>query len=591
MWSAVRNEGLFRSDDDGRTWTLADFAGQDVTAIAELNSGLVLMATARQAEYRSEDGGDTWALVEVLRMSADQGLDGAQFFDFIQGPDGSVYMLCWAGLARSEDGGLTYSFYNTERPQNTHSVALTRDEDGSMAAWVGTYGSGPLLTGIASGASTVFPSLIQRFTRSSPVSRDWAEDGIAIFDEGYSTWRTKDGGVTWVEVASNPIDHGDVTLEEDVKGVALSPTPAEDPFLLAIVGDTEMTFQSSEDLGDTWTTGSQEPACERDGFAVALSTRWPGESRAWAACGGALYESVDRGQAWAMIADTSASFIFSIVERWDGALLVATSDGLWLVDGASTTQVGFAGAVVDSVAASVEEGERTAFALVPASGWFRSDDGGTTWIALRAPTADLPRMVAMSPTFVADGMVAVAGYGGAWASNDRGETWFSIYGTELFESNLDTWRTTGTWENPLAPESSAGEFTWTDQVGASKTLEFRGVAVAIEAPTDAASGGALITLDSREAQLVALPGSSSTLWEAAELEDTWHTLRIEAFAGITTLDVVSVDRLGAPEVDPMDEPEPVSAPPPCGCEGGGASAPRFFWVAVVFLHLSRRVRW
>lgn len=573
VWAVVRDEGLHLSEDDGESWELSAFEGEDVTSIAELSDGLVLVASAQRAGYRSTDGGRTWTLVDVLRTSADQGVDGVHFFDFFEGPDGAVYLTCWDGLARSEDRGLTYHFYATERPQNTHSVVLTRGDGDTLSAWLGTYGSGPLLTNLDTLATEDFPNLLVRFTRNTMVSPTWGDDGIAVFDEGYSTWRTTDAGATWATIATNPIDDGDVTLQTDVKGVALSPDPGADPFVLAIVGQMAMSFQVSEDLGDTWTTGTQEPACERDGFAVALSPDWPEESRAWAACGGAIYESVDRGASWTEIGDTGAAFVFRIERQNGGALLVATSDGLWRLDGGVTSRVAFTGQVVVALAASTTLGDETLFALVPAVGWWRSDDGGAAWTELSAPTADVPRMVAMSPSFAEDGIVAVAGYGGAWASFDRGETWSSIYAEEVFESFLDTWTTSGRWENPLLEGASGGEITVTDEPGAKKTLEFRGIAAVLEAPADAAPGVVAVSLDGASAELVSLPTGSRTIWRADNLQDTWHTLTVEASFGTATLDDVRVTRLAEIAAAPAEDDAPSTAAKGtrCGCsEGHGA---------------------
>lgn len=494
VWAVGRGEGLHVSADDGASWSLAGFEGEDLTAIAELSGGLVLMSKALQAEWRSEDGGATWSHVDVYQTVLDQSRDGVNFFDFVEGPDGAVYLACWPGLGRSDDRGLTYSFYNTERIEDSHSVVLT-ESGGQLAAWIGTYGGGPVLTDIQSLAAMDFPHLPVRFTRNTPTTLSWDRDGTAIFDEGYSTWRTTDWGATWVDIATDPVVDGEWQVAMDVKGVALAPDTSVDPFVLTTNGQTTMSFLTSEDLGDTWTTGTQDPACTTNGFAVALSPRWPDESRAWAACGGMIYESVDRGQSWTALGDTGASFVFRIVEQMDGALLVATSDGLWRMDAASTVQVAFDDALVVAVDASTEDGDDTVFALVPTQGWYRSDDGGDAWVELLAPTGDVSRMVSMSPTFAEDGTVAVAGYGGTWVSTDRGDSWSSIHALEVYEGFHDAWRTTGTWTEVRLDGASGGEVMFTDQVAATKTLDFRGIGVAVEAPATSASGVVAISLD------------------------------------------------------------------------------------------------
>lgn len=561
VWATVRDEGLYASEDDGESWSLAGFAGEDVTAITELSGGLVLLAESLQAGWRSTDGGSTWAFVDVQEITLDQTRDGVNFFDYLEGPDGAVYQVGWFGLARSDDRGLTYTLYTTERPQNTHSVVLTNGPDGTLLAWIGTYGSGPVVKDIASDWALAFPTLGDRFTRNTPTTPNWERDGTAIFDAGYSTWRTTDWGATWQEIASDKVVDGAWEMDGDVKGVALSPTPADDPFVLTINGQTAMSFLTSEDLGDTWTTGTQDPVCASNGFAVALSPRWPDEARAWAACGGVIYQSVDRGASWSAIGDTGTSFIFRFAEQMDGSLLVATSDGLWRIDPESTSQIGFADALVVAVAASTEEGDDTVFALVPTEGWMRSDDGGSSWVELPAPTFDVPRMVSMSPHFADDGTVAVAGYGGAWASTDRGTTWSSIHALEVYESSHDAWITTGSWTEVTVENTSARAYSRTDQVGATKTLEFFGIGVALEAPEESESGVLAVWLDDGPPVEIVLPTGSGTVWEAEDLEDTWHTLHIEALIGTVSVDDVRVKRL---------EVEPHPGHRRCACGGSGA---------------------
>lgn len=604
VWATVRGEGVYLSADDGTTWALSAFPGEDVTAIAEFQDGLVLAAKSLQAEWRSTDGGATWTEVPVYQVVIDQTRDGVTFFDFIQGPDGTIYLTNWFGLAVSHDAGLTYTYLNTEPIQNTHWVTVTEGLGGALSAWVGTYGGGPFLLDLATLETEVYPSLTKRYTRSAPATSSWDRDGAAIFDEGYCTWRTRDYGQTWQRIAQDPNSDGEMEMTMDVKGVALAPDTSVDPFVVANIGQNAMTFQTSDDLGDTWLVGTQEPGCENIGFAAGISPRWPDDSRAWASCGGAVYETMDRGASWTAIGDTGA-WIFRFAEQTDGALLVATSNGLWRIEGSSTTQIAFDGLVVDSVVASTEEGDDTVFALVPTEGWMRSTDGGDSWVELPRPTADMPRMIAMSPTYAEDGAVAVAGYGGAWASRDRGESWFSIYTTEVYETSHDAWLTTGTWSQTFVEEASSAEVMLTTEVGASKTLEFRGVAITLEAPPSPDPGVIGVWLDDVRSERVTLPTSGTTVWHADDLPDTWHTLRIEALLGTVALDDVVITRRTEP-VDRPDSggPDDTARPPGdtadtgtdprldpsevrgCSCQRGGSAS-----LLLLPLLLARRRRW
>ena len=359
-----------------------------------------------------------------------------------------------------------------------------------------------------------------------------------------------------------------VDMSFDVKGVALSPDPIADPFLLAVVGENEMEFWTSEDFGTTWVQGEQEPDCADRGIRVALSPRWPDESRAWASCGGTVYESDDRGATWWVLGDTGTLFIFDMVEQTDGALLVGTTDGLWRLTEAGAERFGFDGEFVVGLAAAEEAGIDTVFALAPTEGWLRSDDGGTTWETLEAPTADVPRRVSMSPTYAEDQTVAVAGYGGAWVSEDAGETWRSIYTMEVYETDHDAWAVTGDWEWVDWEGASRGRVIQTDTAGSATTFQFRGVAIAVEAPTNDNAATIRVTLDDGEPEEQVTPTDGSAVWSAEGLADTWHTLHIEAVSGTVVLDDGRITRMLPIE----GETRPPDDPGRCGCGGGGSAA-------------------
>ena len=574
LWGATRGRGLTLSRDDGESWEDAGFPGEDLTAVAELSDGLLLVAKADEAAWRSTDLGDTWDMAPVYSTGWDQSVDGINSFEFAEGPDGAIYLACWPGLARSDDRGRTYTFYNTEPVQNGHSVALTEGVDGALWAWVGTYGGGPVLTRVDRAGAVLFPDLPLRFTRNTPTTPSWKRDGTAIFDEGMTTWRTMDHGESWELIEQMSFDDPE---KPDVHGVALAPNTTLDPFLLVVTGQGASQFRSSENFGDTWTTGSQAPPCESFGMEVAISPWWPEESRAWAACGGRVYQTLDRGLSWSEYGDTGA-FIFDIVERPDGVLLVATSDGLWRMDDHTSIRTAFAGVLVNSVAVSTDPQDNTVFALVPTEGWMRSEDKGESWTALPAPTADVPRTIAMSPFFPTDGTVAVAGYGGAWASTDRGESWHSIYLLESYESEHDAFRTIGSWtHSPSWPGTSGRAADLTTEVGASKTLQFFGVGAEVLAPASAEPGKFSIYLDNVPAQTRSLPNPTGVIWTASGLAEGWHSLRIELLEGTGTLDAVRVTRAelaptGDSEVLPPEEDTAVAPEARCGCAGTEAGS-------------------
>ena len=70
---AGTDEGLYTSDDCGRTWAAAGLEGRQVWQVRENGSGTFYAATAPTGLFRSEDNGHTWTEVASLARLADEG--------------------------------------------------------------------------------------------------------------------------------------------------------------------------------------------------------------------------------------------------------------------------------------------------------------------------------------------------------------------------------------------------------------------------------------------------------------------------------------------------------------------------------------
>ena len=68
VWCGSEDDGLFRSDDGGRSWTAAGLPGEHVTAVAVTPSrpDRVWAGTEPSAVWRSEDAGGSWERCEGL---------------------------------------------------------------------------------------------------------------------------------------------------------------------------------------------------------------------------------------------------------------------------------------------------------------------------------------------------------------------------------------------------------------------------------------------------------------------------------------------------------------------------------------------
>ena len=67
-WCGTVEDGLFRSDDGGRSWRPVGLAGEEITSVAAspVEPDLVFAGTEPSALFRSADGGATWERAEGL---------------------------------------------------------------------------------------------------------------------------------------------------------------------------------------------------------------------------------------------------------------------------------------------------------------------------------------------------------------------------------------------------------------------------------------------------------------------------------------------------------------------------------------------
>lgn len=136
VWCGSEDDGLFRSDDGGGSWTEAGLPGEHVTAVAVSPSrpGRVWAGTEPSAVWRSEDCGQSWARCEGLLE-----LPSSSEWSFPPKPDthhvrwiachphdaGTAWFAIEAGaLVSTRDAGRTWTDRVADGPYDTHELAI-----------------------------------------------------------------------------------------------------------------------------------------------------------------------------------------------------------------------------------------------------------------------------------------------------------------------------------------------------------------------------------------------------------------------------------------------------------------------------------
>jgi len=136
VWCGTHSDGVFKSDDDGRTWYSVGLAGRLITAItaSPADQNVVWVGTEPSEVWRSGDAGSSWeqtSKLETLRSAAE--------WSFPPRPDTHhvrwiachpleserLWVAIEAGaLVSTIDGGRTWNDRVPRGPSDTHELAI-----------------------------------------------------------------------------------------------------------------------------------------------------------------------------------------------------------------------------------------------------------------------------------------------------------------------------------------------------------------------------------------------------------------------------------------------------------------------------------
>ncbi|MBN8481106.1 MAG: hypothetical protein J0L88_05885 [Xanthomonadales bacterium] len=420
-------------------------------------STLALHAATRDGVYRSLDDGATWTRVEL-------GVRGG-WIDRIEASPDHPDVLLAAGSGstwRSNDGGATWTAVATPEPIARFAFGQWANE----VLAVPTSGT-PVLRSSDLGQTWVTTGAPPAALQAPTLVADPNDDFYYAIDNAQQLRRSPDGGATWtslastlaapgmasalivdpansniVMLASNNLDASYVTrytvssgthtpVHHAYKGYAFVADPFASGRLwfsaraeFPIIGDR--LFEST-DHGVTWTdVGSDRPV-----RMLAADRRIAGRLYGTSAAG--MEVSTDAGRHWTThtrgIPLASVTSL-SIDPRAPSTLLAATeANGIARSDdgGASWTSssVGLTSPGVIGLVRSPFDAERV-YAGTEA-GLFRSDDGGVHWLAVpltQYPTGGAPRFSHLKVDRAdASRLTAVEGLSRVMWSDDGGSAW------------------------------------------------------------------------------------------------------------------------------------------------------------------------
>ena len=281
LFAGVHGSGLYRSDDNGRSWSdsLNGMPHEHVFSLCgrETADGEEIYAGTEPAHlFRSADGGDSWEEVTAVRdvpsvtdwdFPAPPFMPHVKHVSFDPEAPATMYVCIEQGaLLKSVDGG--QSFHELE----FHDETFILNHDVHRVVF------------------------------------DHRAPGEIYVDGGEFISRSPDGGESWMRLATPDMrvsypDH--LYFSPDEEGVMFVAGGGTWPDKWRATGDAQSTFVISRDRGQTWRpVGGGMPDGLAGNIDAMSQVMWPGGFGFFAGTtDGEVFASLDRGAHWEQIAD------------------------------------------------------------------------------------------------------------------------------------------------------------------------------------------------------------------------------------------------------------------------------------------------
>ncbi len=231
---------LYKSTNAGQTWNAtyttctSTTPNASMVAISPTNASTVLLFSGL-TEYRSTDGGSTFPTSLTLSFSPTQ---------IVASPDGSLYAAApFSGLYRSTDGGLTWPQLANGAPSSPVAVAVSTSSPSTLYASDGSnvYQS----TNSGANWTTTGPGIAVNYLAVDPTH---PQTVYGASPQSASILTSTNGGVTWTSTAA--------LLDTDfIQGLAVSPSNAAELYVSNYVPQSGFVAELSTDGKTlTWST-------------------------------------------------------------------------------------------------------------------------------------------------------------------------------------------------------------------------------------------------------------------------------------------------------------------------------------------------
>ncbi|MBL0102930.1 MAG: T9SS type A sorting domain-containing protein [Bacteroidetes bacterium] len=412
FWGGTYTAGVLKSTDGGATWSATGLTyTQDANDIIQRlvvkpDEPNVLLAATRSAIYRSDDSGATWTIAE----------NGHHYdIEFNTANPDIIYATNGDGVNRSLDGGLNWTQLNTGLCNGRLSLGVTAANSDVLYIFCETstlYRSsdgGLNFNMVGSpGNQTSFYGYYDAVLAVSPV------DENTLYCGGLNVVKSTDGGNNWVDAANaGGSDY----------------VHADNHFLDFLPGSNSTVFSGNDggifkttNSGTTWTDLSNGLAIKQyyrmsssasDPYLIYAGAQDNGSDQLsngnWTQVYGA--DGMDNQVDWANDQNVYVSYQY-------GGLQKSTNGGLTFSDIAPSSGDWVTPFVIDPNDAQTIYGGY--------SDVFKSTDGGLSWNAISSGMTGNSNIIALTVAPSNSDYIYTATLGQIWRKTDGGTTWTDI---------------------------------------------------------------------------------------------------------------------------------------------------------------------
>jgi photosystem II stability/assembly factor-like uncharacterized protein len=432
--------GVFKSTDDGTTWTAASSGlvpGSAYTIAIDPLKPSTLYAWNGKF-FKSTDGAQSWIMLATLGR-------GAYAVAIDPQNEGTLYAANGDGVYKSTDGGGIWTDANSGLAGlAVRTLEIDPQDPNTLYAGIGSFNGGVFLSrdGGASWSSPLVDRLIQVGHSATHACDDWgfyffqitgraapAPEDISCFVDGnrsaaITAAQYISDVLTFVARHPNGPDYGVIV---GVSTLVVDPQTQGTVYASTNTGVNTGVFIST-DGAITWTVASSGLRRFDPVNAIAVDPNNPGTL--YASTYATLYKSTDGTRTWNAVVNGLPPIVSVAVNPQNSnAVYAATNSGLYKSEdgGASwgSRNNGMANSyVVSMLVSSKDRGTLYAGTFgVPFFRWFRSIDAGASWINTGLSGSNILAIDPQNP----DTIYANGGLGGPTPvlqkSTDGGVTW------------------------------------------------------------------------------------------------------------------------------------------------------------------------